>query len=173
MIEKDAIESGDYYLNLHIVTGRKPCHPRAGDLLLNGSRQEMTASKYEAMARTEDPKSNQWKRFDLDGELTGLVHGLSNLSGAPPVISPPAALTPSLSTTGKLSPLLTHDGAVDVAGEIMDKGNEKSEVVEFVEAVSDDKDEGKKFEVLPVRTRQLISKVAVEEAEVAGPEAAA
>jgi hypothetical protein len=173
VIEKDAIKSGDYYLNLHIVTGRKPCHPRAGDLLLSGSRQEMTASKYEAMARTEEPRSNQWKRFDLDCEMTGLVHDLSILSGAPAVISPPAALTLSLSTTGKLSHLLTRDGAVDVAGEIMDKGNEKSEVIEFVEAVGYDKGKGKKFEVLPVPTRQLISELAVEEVEVAGPEAAA
>lgn len=110
MIEVDAIESGDYFLNLHIVTGRKPRLPRAGDLLLNGTRQEMTASKYEAMARTEDPKSNQWKRFDLDGELTGLVHGLANLSGAPPVISPPPALnSASIASGGNLNPLLAHD----------------------------------------------------------------
>lgn len=102
----EAIESGAYYLNLHIVTGRKACIPRAGDLLLNGTRQEMTALKYEAMARTEAPKSNQWKRFDLEDELTGLVHGLSNLSGAPAVIAPRSALTiPKTVPTTPMLPL--------------------------------------------------------------------
>jgi hypothetical protein len=82
------------------------------------------------MDRTEDTKSNQWKRFDLDGELTGLVNCLSNLSGAPPVISPPPALTPS---TGNLSLLLRVDGA----GEFEEKckEDERSEVVEQVKLV--------------------------------------
>lgn len=114
----------------------------------------MTASKYEAMARTESPKSNQWKRFDLDGELTGLVHGLSNLSGAPSVISPPALNR----NGGKISPLLTVDGASDGKG----KGNEneKSEVVEHVEVVREDKGKRKEVET-------------VDHIEVAGSELAA
>jgi len=60
--ELDEIASGKYYFNLHIVTGRKPPHPRPGDLLGNGTRQEMTASTYNAMARLNDAKSSQWKR---------------------------------------------------------------------------------------------------------------
>lgn len=102
----------------------------------------MTASKYEAMARTEDPKSNQWKRFDLDGELTGLVHGLANLSGAPSVISPPPALTPAHTNTGNLSPLLTHDGADQPNphdGAVDDdKKSEAIRVVEVIEVVRED-----------------------------------
>lgn len=56
------LESGACYMNLHVVTGRKPPFPRPGDLLPNGERQEMTASKYDAMARFNDAKSAQWKR---------------------------------------------------------------------------------------------------------------
>jgi hypothetical protein len=55
------LESGSYYMNLHIVTGRKPHSPRPGDLLQDGTRQDMTASKYDAMARN-DAKFSQWKR---------------------------------------------------------------------------------------------------------------
>lgn len=85
----------------------------------------MTASKYEAMARTNDSKTNQWKRLDLDAELTGLVQGLSVLSGAPPVITSPSALSPQ---QGKISP---YDGAAEKG-----KENKKSEVVEHVEEVA-------------------------------------
>jgi hypothetical protein len=109
----------------------------------------MTASKYEAMARKGDTKStgNQWKRFDLDGELTGLVHGLSNLSGAPSVISPRQALTPS-AERGKVSPLLTVDGAgegkTEKVGADETKGtgkeNENSEMVETIKEVGVDDD---------------------------------
>jgi hypothetical protein len=60
--ELDEIASGNYYFNLHIVTGRKPPYPRPGDLLSDGTRQEMTASTYDAMARFNDAKSSQWKR---------------------------------------------------------------------------------------------------------------
>ncbi|KAK2628449.1 hypothetical protein QTJ16_001552 [Diplocarpon rosae] len=61
-VEIAEIESGAYFMNLHVVTGRKPHEPRPGDLLVDGSRQEMTASKYDAMARHNDSKSSQWKR---------------------------------------------------------------------------------------------------------------
>jgi hypothetical protein len=60
--ELDEIASSNYYFNLHIVTGRKPPYPRPGDLLSDGTRQEMTASTYDAMARFNDAKSSQWKR---------------------------------------------------------------------------------------------------------------
>lgn len=75
-VESHALESGFYYFNLHIVTGRKPKYPRPGDLLLDGTRQEMTNSKYDAMAKLNDAKSNQWKRFDLDGKLTSMMKAL-------------------------------------------------------------------------------------------------
>ena len=81
-IEADAIESGFYYFNLHIVTGRKPKYPRPGDLLLDGTRQEMTTSKYDAMAKLNDAKSNQWKRFDLDGKLTSMMKTLGAIHGS-------------------------------------------------------------------------------------------
>ncbi|PVH76804.1 hypothetical protein DL98DRAFT_639812 [Cadophora sp. DSE1049] len=61
-VEIAEIESGAYFMNLHIVTGRKPYDPRPGDLLRDGSRQEMTASTYDAMARHHDSKTSQWKR---------------------------------------------------------------------------------------------------------------
>ena len=36
----------------------------------------MTSSKYDAMAKLNDAKSNQWKRFDLDGKLTSMMKSL-------------------------------------------------------------------------------------------------
>ena len=36
----------------------------------------MTNSKYDAMAKLNDAKSNQWKRFDLDGKLTSMMKAL-------------------------------------------------------------------------------------------------
>jgi hypothetical protein len=60
-VEVRDLENGSYYLNLHVVTARKPHNPRAGDLLING-RQEMTDLIYDQMARFSDAKSNQWKR---------------------------------------------------------------------------------------------------------------
>jgi hypothetical protein len=91
-VEMDALASGKYFLNLHIVTARKPKYPRPGDLLLDGSRQEMTSSKYDVMAKLNGAKSNQWRRFDLDGQLTkmmkslGAIHGSENTTplGSPP-----------------------------------------------------------------------------------------
>jgi hypothetical protein len=61
-LELDAMQSGSYYMNLHIITGRKPRQPRPGDLLLDGTRQEMTTATYDAMARFTDIHSTQWKR---------------------------------------------------------------------------------------------------------------
>jgi hypothetical protein len=61
-VEVQDLENGSYYLNLHVVTARKPHNPRAGDLLIDGTRQEMTDSKYDQMARFSDAKLNQWKR---------------------------------------------------------------------------------------------------------------
>ncbi|TVY76004.1 hypothetical protein LSUE1_G005491 [Lachnellula suecica] len=77
--ELDAIKSGNYWLNLYLVTGRKPSLPRPGDLLSDGTRQEMTASTYDAMARFNDAKTSQWKRFDLDTKLTTMLESLTTL----------------------------------------------------------------------------------------------
>jgi hypothetical protein len=66
-VEMVELESGSYYLNLHIVTGRKPAYPRPGDLLGDGTRQDMTASKYDAMARNDAELS--WKRYCLITDL--------------------------------------------------------------------------------------------------------
>ncbi|APA08227.1 predicted protein [Sclerotinia sclerotiorum 1980 UF-70] len=65
-VEIEEIESGNYYLTLHIVTARKPRSPRAGDLLMDGTRQEMTDIKYDQMARGNELKNQAgWKRFEL------------------------------------------------------------------------------------------------------------
>jgi hypothetical protein len=56
-----ALGSGSYYLNLHIVAGNKPAFPRPGDLLKDGTRQDMTAAKYNAMAHINSKMA--WKRW--------------------------------------------------------------------------------------------------------------
>jgi hypothetical protein len=61
-VEVDAIESGSYHLNIHVVTGRKPHLPRPGDLLLDGGRQDMTESSYDTIARFKAIKVSPWKR---------------------------------------------------------------------------------------------------------------
>ncbi|TVY91266.1 hypothetical protein LAWI1_G003407 [Lachnellula willkommii] len=68
--ELDQISSGAYYLNLHLITGRKPPYPRTGDLLPDGTRQEMTASTYDAMAQARSKRgasTNRWKRCSGSG----------------------------------------------------------------------------------------------------------
>jgi hypothetical protein len=55
-----AMMSGEYYLNLHIVTGRKPLQARAGDLLPDGTRQPMVDP---SLAPLPVAKSTQWERF--------------------------------------------------------------------------------------------------------------
>ncbi|KAH8683167.1 hypothetical protein BGZ60DRAFT_524506 [Tricladium varicosporioides] len=69
-VELEEIESGKYHLNLYIVTGRKPPKLRTGDLLSDGLREEMSESKYFAMARSTDTRSIQWKRL-VDRHLAG------------------------------------------------------------------------------------------------------
>ena len=69
-VEMSELESGSYFLNLHVVTGRKPAYPRPGDLLADGTRQDMTASKYDAMARNDAKLS--WKRYCLATDLATL-----------------------------------------------------------------------------------------------------
>ena len=65
-------------MSCKVITGRKPKPLRAGHLLLDGSRQEMTESKYEAMARASEVKHNQWKRLDSD---TNLAKAMGSISG--------------------------------------------------------------------------------------------
>ncbi|CZT46469.1 uncharacterized protein RSE6_06897 [Rhynchosporium secalis] len=89
-VEISEMDTGAYFMNLHIVTGRKPYDPRPGDLLRDGTRQEMTASKYDAMARHHDSRASQWKRFDLQEKLTTMMKSLTSLTapttltGSPP-----------------------------------------------------------------------------------------
>jgi len=62
-VETEDLENGDYYLNLRNLTGRKPHDPRAGDILMDGTRGEMTAQVYDAMARFKNEKFSQWERY--------------------------------------------------------------------------------------------------------------
>jgi hypothetical protein len=82
-VDASDLALGNFFLNLHIITARKPREPRPGDLLLDGTRQEMTKSKYDAMARLNNAKGNQWKRFSLDRKLTNMLEKLSTLHGGP------------------------------------------------------------------------------------------
>lgn len=61
-VDLDDLENGEYHLNLHFVTGRKPKDPRPGDLLADGTRQEMTNLKYDTMARYNNKRNSQWQR---------------------------------------------------------------------------------------------------------------
>lgn len=56
------LESGEYHLNLHFVTGRKPKDPRPGDLLANGTQQSMAGLAYDTLSRQESKKNSQWQR---------------------------------------------------------------------------------------------------------------
>jgi hypothetical protein len=83
-IDFDQISQGNYFINMHIVTARKPKYPRAGDKLSDGTRQEMTAQKYDAMMKLSDGKSSyQWRRFNLDGKLATMMQRLRILQGGP------------------------------------------------------------------------------------------
>lgn len=62
-LELNALNSGSYYINLHIITGRKPHQPRPGDILLDGSREGMTDSKQDSMTRyTKLSLTTSWER---------------------------------------------------------------------------------------------------------------
>lgn len=104
-VEVDAIESGDYHLNIHVVTARKPPMSRPGDLLLDGKRQDMTEMSYDAMARFKAMKTSPWKRqvsflltclkitdcgffrYEIDDNLTGIIENLKTLPGAPETLT--------------------------------------------------------------------------------------
>lgn len=60
--DRVAMESGKYFLNLHIVTGRKPLQPRPGDLLIDGTRQGMD-DPYADMSHYPLTRATHWERF--------------------------------------------------------------------------------------------------------------
>ncbi|KAM3080910.1 hypothetical protein ACMFMF_002827 [Clarireedia jacksonii] len=68
-VEADAVESGNYYLTVHIVTARKPPFPRAGDRLTNGSREGMSDEKHDYMSRGE---------VDADDEFLEMIGRVEN-----------------------------------------------------------------------------------------------
>ncbi|RDW89466.1 hypothetical protein BP6252_01498 [Coleophoma cylindrospora] len=88
-IEIDLLPSTGFFLNFHIISGRKPTEGRMGDICEDGSREFMTEAKYDSMARFEaEAKSSQWKRaaryrFQLDNRLSGMLGDLSTLCGGP------------------------------------------------------------------------------------------
>lgn len=73
------ISHGNYYINLHVLTARKPKLPKAGDMLMDGMRQEITDMTYDTMVRMNDSTTNLWKRFDLDPRLTTMMESLTTL----------------------------------------------------------------------------------------------
>jgi hypothetical protein len=78
-IDFDSLNFGNYYINMHVITGRKPKYPRPGDMLVNGTRQGMTPSTYDFMYRLKSVKSNQWSRPVLDGNLASIIKELRPL----------------------------------------------------------------------------------------------
>jgi hypothetical protein len=60
--DRVAMESGKYFLNLHIVTGRKPLQPRPGDMLIDGTRQGM-GDPYSDMTHYPLTRATHWERF--------------------------------------------------------------------------------------------------------------
>lgn len=97
-VEIEELESGKYHINLHIVTGRKPSSPRAGDLLLDESRQEMTQEKYEAMTRGKVANANHWSRMEGESSLAKMLDGLDLLPGSPQYEQPPELKMPMKGT---------------------------------------------------------------------------
>ncbi|KAF4635743.1 hypothetical protein G7Y89_g2346 [Cudoniella acicularis] len=71
-LEIEEIKSGLYHLNLHIVTGRKLPKPYTGDLLADGTRQEMSPPTYDAIAR-----------FDAGKEASIILKSFTTLQGVP------------------------------------------------------------------------------------------
>ncbi|CZR59317.1 uncharacterized protein PAC_09209 [Phialocephala subalpina] len=94
--EADALETGAYHLNIHIVTGRKPMDLRTGDLMPSGERREMTNSTYDAKIMQNlntlpgAPEQSTVTRGTAEDGLKPLLCGLSELSSpfnAPPFVT--------------------------------------------------------------------------------------
>lgn len=112
--ELDNLLSGGFYINLHLITGRKPDGQRMGDREEDGTRAFMTEAKYDWMARSlVDTKSTKWKRsetyrIDLDIKLEGLLGNFSPLHGGLEYLGPP--LKPTGTTPKIVSPVLSPIG---------------------------------------------------------------
>lgn len=67
---------------MHVVTGRKPRDPRPGDMLRDGTRQGMAASKLLDPKKIDTSKSHQWTRAVLDAKLLTMMKSqvINNLS---------------------------------------------------------------------------------------------
>lgn len=99
-IELNDLSLGYFYLNLHVVTARKPKFPRPGDLLMNGTRQEMVVFKHEKIGARETAGSNNrafssnmekkkdWNKFDMELCLSNTLTS---------VVFPPAHFSPKRS----------------------------------------------------------------------------
>jgi hypothetical protein len=76
------ISFGNFYINMHVVSGRKPRDPRPGDVLRDGTRQSMTAFTFEISKSADTLKSPQWTRAVLDAKLVAMMktHMKKNLS---------------------------------------------------------------------------------------------
>jgi hypothetical protein len=70
-VKAEDLAPGKYFLNRHVVTGRKLGMPRTGDLLADGTRQEMTSTRCAVLARLDYAQSNPWKRFFCRSYMAG------------------------------------------------------------------------------------------------------
>ena len=81
-VDYEELNYANLYVNFHIVTAKKPRFPRAGDMLKDGKRLEMSPQRELAMNRQNDAKSNQWQRFNLDEKLTDMLESLITLDAS-------------------------------------------------------------------------------------------
>lgn len=88
-INLNEISLGNYYVNLHVLTARKPELPRDGDMLMDGTRQEMRSMKDDTTVRRSDARTNRWRRFELDARLTTMMETLTTLKVRPSCSSSP------------------------------------------------------------------------------------
>ncbi len=64
---------GKFYINMHIVSGRKPRDPRPGDMLKDGTRQGMSTNTFDRLKRADTSKGDQWNRAVLDARLVTMM----------------------------------------------------------------------------------------------------
>jgi hypothetical protein len=69
----DEISFGNFYINMHVVSGRKPKDPRPGDMLRDGTRQGVTTVPFEILKKADALKYNQWMRAILDTRLATMM----------------------------------------------------------------------------------------------------
>jgi hypothetical protein len=85
-LDDEALTSGNYYLNLHIVTGRKPVAPRPGDMLPNGTRQGFEDPHTDA-SRPLVMRATHWERHAKYTSLQYMALILPLLTSCPGLIS--------------------------------------------------------------------------------------